>query len=171
MNHYLAAVHQTARVLRQVDRWLDLATTHAQGRSFDPETLLHARLAPDQFSLVRQIQSACDAAKFLAAKLAGKTPPSHPDTESTLAQVRARIASVVGYLDDFTDADFAAADTIKVTFRWLPGKFLDAPAYLHRYELPNFYFHVNHTYAILRHNGVALGKRDYLGIDLPFQDL
>jgi hypothetical protein len=171
MNHYHSAVQQAARMLGHIDRWLDAAVAHAQARSFDPETLLHARLAPDQFALVRQIQSACDSAKQLAAKLAGKTAPAHPDTETTLAEVRARIATVVAYLGTFTEADFAGADSAKATFRWLPGKYLDAAVYAHGYELPNFYFHVSHTYAILRHNGVVLGKRDFLGTDLPFHDL
>lgn len=171
MNHYLLAVHQTATMLRHIDHWLDAAVGHAQARAFDPEILLSARLAPDQFPLVRQIQSACDSAKLLAAKLAGKVPPAHPDTETSIAQLRARIADVVAYLDQFTEDDFANSDHVKATFRWLPGKYLDGHSYAHRYELPNFYFHASHTYSILRHNGVPLGKRNFLGTDLPFKDL
>jgi hypothetical protein len=171
MNQYLSSVQQAARMLTHIERWLEAAEVSAKTRSFDPETLVHARLAPDQFPLLRQIQSACDSAKFLAAKLAGKVPPSHPDTETSLAQLRERLASVIAYLGTFTEADFAASDTTKVKFGWLPGKYLDGAAYLHQYELPNFYFHVNHVYAILRHNAVTLGKRNFLGIDLPFKDL
>lgn len=171
MNHYHSAVQEAARMLGHIDRWLDAAVAHGQARSFDPDVLLHARLAPDQFALVRQIQAACDSAKHLAAKLAGKPPPSHPDTETTVAQLRERIAKVVAYLGEFIEDDFAKADDAKATFRWLPGKYLDGFSYAHRYELPNFYFHVSHTYAILRHNGVPLGKRDFLGTDLPFRDL
>src|SRR5690606_1659362 len=125
--------------------------------------LLQARLAPDQFALLRQIQAACDNAKFAAARVAGKQPPVHEDTETTFEELRARIRSVVDYLRTYTEADFEGAADRIVPFWFIPGKALTGQDYLTEYSVPNFYFHVTTAYAILRHNGVELGKIDYIG--------
>jgi hypothetical protein len=166
---YEIAVVQTKKMLNNVERWLDTAVAHAQKKSFDPETLLHARLAPDQYPLARQIQAACDAAKHLAAFLAGKAPPKHPDTEKTLADVRARIHTVTAYLDTFKEGDFADAATRRIELPFAEGKVILGADYLRELGVPNFYFHVTTVYAILRHNGVDLGKRDYIG-GIPLRD-
>ena len=136
---------------------------HAAAKKFDAETLLQARLAPDMFPLVRQIQAVCDQAKFAAARAAAKDPPSHPDTEQTIEQLRARIATVVAYLETFTAADYEGVEgrTIKLP-RW-EGKSMTALDYFVEHATPNFFFHLTTVYAILRHNGVDVGKRDYLG--------
>src|SRR5262249_14770421 len=132
-------------------------------KSFDPDTLLAARLAPDQYALVRQIQAACDSAKFAAARLSNKEAPRHPDTEQTMDQIRQRIRAVVAYLDTFTEADFAGAEARDIELSFMPGKVVTGADYLREMAAPNFYFHVCMAYAILRHNGVDLGKADYLG--------
>jgi uncharacterized protein len=157
------SVRQFSKMVKQLDVWLEKAVAHGKARSFDPVVLLQARLAPDQYPLVRQIQSACDSAKFGVARIAGKEAPKHPDTETTIDELRARIKSCAGWLDTITEADLAGAETRHVTLPWLEGKYLLGTDYLLEMAIPNFYFHVAHTYAILRHNGVDLGKRDYIG--------
>src|SRR5918912_164461 len=106
MNLYDATVPIFTNHLRAVDKWLDKAVAHADHKKFDPEILIHARLVPDQYPFVRQIQSAADQAKFCVAKLAGKEPPAHPDTEKTLAEVRARAKTVIDYMATFKREDF-----------------------------------------------------------------
>lgn len=163
MSMYRATIPQLSKMLTNLDRWLDKAAEHAAARKFDPETLLTARLAPDQFALCRQIQAACDAAKFTAARLTGKDAPAHPDTESTVAQLKARIGAVVAYLGTFTEEDFAGAADRPVLLPFAPGTQILGRYYLNELALPNFYFHATTAYAILRHNGVDVGKRDFLG--------
>ena len=162
------AVRQPAKMLQNLERWLEKAVLHAESRSYDPAVLLAARLAPDQFPLLKQIQGACDAAKFAAARVAGKQAPSHPDEEKTLDEIRARLRACRDYLATFRAEDFAGAEERSVELPFLPGQPLSAIAYLNEMALPNFYFHVVTAYAILRHNGVDLGKRDYIG-SLPVQ--
>jgi len=163
MSTYDLAVTQPRKMLRNLDQWLDKAVAHAEARKFDPEILLALRLVPDMFPLTRQVQAACDAAKVLAARLAGKTPPSHPDTETTLAEIKARIATVVAYLDTFEAKDFDGADDRILELPFAPGMVIRGADYLVEMALPNFYFHVTTAYDLLRHNGVELGKRDYIG--------
>ncbi|MEW6271270.1 MAG: DUF1993 domain-containing protein [Thermodesulfobacteriota bacterium] len=159
-----ATIAQYARMLTNLDRWLDKAMAHAERRKFDPNVLAQARLAPDQYCLVQQVQSACDAAKFAAAYLSGQSPPSHPDTEKTIAELRARIQTCVTYLETFGEADFAGAAQRRVAPAWMQGKSVSSEGYLTRISAPNFYFHVTTAYAILRHNGVELGKSDFIGV-------
>jgi hypothetical protein len=163
MSLYHQSVPQFTRMLKNLERWLDKAEAYATAKKFDPQVLLHARLAPDQFHFVKQVQIACDHAKNGAARLSGKSAPAHPDTEQTLAEVRARIASVLGYLADFAPGDFAGAEARTISLPVFQGKVLGTEDYLHEYALPNFYFHLVTAYAILRHNGVDLGKLDYIG--------
>jgi len=143
--------------------WIDRAEAHAAAKGYDASNLLEARLAPDMFPLVRQFQSACDSAKFAAAFTAGKEPPAHPDTEKTFGELRTRISSVVEYLGTFGEADFANADAGEVKRPRWEGKAMRATDYLVEQGVPNFFFHLNMIYALLRHNGVELGKRDYIG--------
>ncbi len=167
MNFYDATVPVFTKYLRQVDRWLDKAVALAEQKKFDPETLLGARLAPDQYPLVRQIQAATDQAKFAAAKLTGQTAPAHPDTETTIAELRARLKSVSEYLQTLKREDFQGAEERAVSHIWMQGKALRGGDYLDHVALPNLHFHLTTAYAILRHNGVELTKGDYLG-ELPF---
>lgn len=167
MNLYDATIPVFTKFLHQVDVWLDKTVAYADTKKFDPETLLVARLAPDQFAFARQIQQVCDQAKYTAARLTGKEAPNHPDTEKTIAELRARIRAVVDYLGTFKREDFVGAeDRVITTPRW-QGKSMRGGDYLDHFGLPNFHFHMTTAYAILRHNGVDLGKRDYLG-ELPF---
>jgi hypothetical protein len=162
-------ITQFAKMLRNVDAWLEKATGFAAQKKFEPDVLAHARLAPDQYDLVRQVQAACDAAKFAAAYLSGQTAPSHPDTEQTIAQLRARIATCVQYLESVKAAAYAGATDRRVSPPWLEGRWFRGADYLAQLAIPNFYFHVTTTYAILRHNGVELGKMDYIGT-MPIHD-
>jgi hypothetical protein len=168
MNVY-DVVPQYAKMLHHIDGWLDKAAEHAKTKKFELDTLLHARLAPDQYSLDRQIQSACDSAKFSAAYLSGKTPPVHPDTEKTVAEIRARIKSCLAFLETVTEADVAGAEERKVSPKFLQGKWVRGDQFLLQMSLPNFYFHVTTAYAILRHNGVDVGKDDFIG-NVPVRD-
>jgi hypothetical protein len=160
--HYVL-ITQVKKQLGQLEKWLDAAEAFAKEKSFDPNVFLTLRLAPDQFAFVRQVQNACDSAKFATARTAGKDAPSHADTEQTLDELRARVRTVIAYLNGFSAKDFEGVNdrTVKLP-RW-EGKHMTATDYLVEHALPNFQFHVTHAYAILRHNGVHLGKRDYLG--------
>jgi hypothetical protein len=162
MSIYLTVL-EMKKLLSNVDSWLEKANAHATAKKFDANVLLQSRLAPDMFPLTFQIQSACDNAKYAAARTAGKTPPSHPDTEQTIADLRARIATVTAYLDTFTKADFEGTDARTISLPRWEGKSMSATAYFMEHALPNFFFHLTTAYAILRHNGVDIGKRDYLG--------
>ena len=156
-------VLEMKKLLGHTLAWLDKAESHAAAKGYEANSLLQARLAPDMFPLVRQFQSACDTAKFAAAFTTGKEPPSHPDTEQTFAEVRARIASVIAYLETFTEADFEGAESREVKRPRWEGKSMKAADYLIEQGLPNFFFHVTTAYDLLRHNGVELGKRDFIG--------
>jgi hypothetical protein len=163
MSLYDASVPQFKQMLTNLDGWLGVAIEHAQKKSFDPNVLASARLAPDQYPLTRQVQSACDSAKFAAARLSGKEAPKHPDTETTIDELRARVKACIAFLDTVSAADFKGADTRDVALPFLEGKLITGADYLNQMALPNFYFHVAHAYAILRHNGVELGKKQYIG--------
>ncbi len=157
-------VQQFSRMLTNLDAWLVAGGEHATARGFDVNVLAQARLAPDQYNLVQQVQSACDQAKYAAAYLSGTKPPSHPDTETTVEQLRARIKSAKEFVDGVGEAQYANADTVRVSPPWMGGKSVHGAGYLLRISVPNFYFHVTTAYAILRHNGVVLGKGDYIGV-------
>lgn len=163
MSLYEASVPQFIKMLKQFGKWIDAGVAFAQKKSFDPSVLLGYRLAPDQYPLLRQVQSACDAAKGAAARLSGKDPPKHPDDEKTIDEVHARFAKVIQYLDGFTPGDFNGSETRLIELPFLEGKVIQGRDYLTGLALPNFYFHVTTGYAILRHAGVDLGKRDFLG--------
>lgn len=163
MSLYDLTIPQFKNTLGQVQKWLDAAVEYAKTKSFDPNVLVGSRLAPDQYPLSRQIQSACDTAKFTAARLTGKDPPKHPDTEQTIDELRARIRTVLDYIDSYKPADFAGTETAQVKLPWLEGKYILGSDYVSQQQLPNFYFHATLAYEILRHNGVPLGKMDFLG--------
>ncbi len=163
MSLYEACVPQLVQMLKNLDGWLDAAEAYAKKKSFDAEVLVAARLAPDQYPLVRQVQAACDAAKFAGARLTGKTAPSHPDTETRMDELHARVRAVVEWLGGLEKADFEGAADRHVTLSFAPSKYLRGTDYFNQMALPNFYFHVTTAYAVLRHNGVDLGKRDFIG--------
>jgi hypothetical protein len=161
---YYLAIRQFARTLKNLDRVLNKAEEHALARGFDANNFVNMRLAPDMLPLVAQVRIACDNAKAAAAGLSGKPAPRHEDNETTLADLHARIAKCLAFVDSVSEADFAAttADTI-VPLTYPAGKALRAEEYLFGRQIPNFYFHIVTAYDILRSGGVALGKADYLG--------
>lgn len=167
---YELSVVQFSKMLKNLDAILDKGAEHAKQKNFDVTVLLNSRLAPDQFNLIRQVQIACDAAKLGVARLTGKVEscPSHPDTETTLEELKARIHSVIAYLETFKPEDFEGAATQVINNKWWGGKTLCGFDFIIQHCMPNVYFHVTTAYAILRHNGVSIGKDDYLGA-LPFQ--
>jgi len=160
---YYETIGQMKKMLGQLDKWLEAAAAFAQTKSFDPNLFLGFRLAPDQFSFARQVQATCDTAKLCASRLTGKEAPAHPDTEKTVDELRARVRSVIAYLDGFSAKDFEGAKARTVTQPRWEGKVMTGADYFLEHGVPNFFFHITHAYAILRHNGVDVGKRDYLG--------
>jgi hypothetical protein len=160
---YYEIFSQMKKQLGQIDKWLDAATAFAKTKSFDANVITTFRLAPDQFPFARQLQITCDTAKMGAARISGKEAPVQADTEQTIDELRARVKSVIAYLDGFSAKDFEGAATRTVTQPRWEGKVMTAPDYFVEHVVPNFYFHLTHVYAILRHNGVDVGKRDYLG--------
>jgi uncharacterized protein len=158
-----ALVLEMKKLVRGVDAWVDKTVAFAATKKFDANTLLQTRLSPDMFPLVRQIQSVCDQATYAAGRTTGKDMPSHPNTETTFDELKKRIASVVAYLDGFSEADFQDLATRTVTTPRWEGKHMTATNYFIEHAQPNFFFHLGMTYGLLRHAGVEIGKRDYLG--------
>ena len=141
------------------------AEAHATDKKIDPNALLQARLFPDMFPLLRQVQVACDFAKSVSARLAGVEVPKMEDTEQTFADLQARIAAVLAFLGSLDAEQFAeAAQREIVTQAGTPKeKRFTGQSYLFNYGLPHFFFHTTTAYAILRHSGVEVGKKDYIG--------
>jgi hypothetical protein len=158
-----ATLTQFGQMLENLDRWLQAGVAHADQKKFQPDVLAQARLAPDQYELVRQVQAACDQAKFAAAYLTGQTPPSHPDVETTVAELQTRIETCRSYLASLPASAYGGASERRIAPSWLGGKWMHAERYIQEVAIPNFYFHVTTVYAILRHNGVPLGKMDFVG--------
>lgn len=167
MSPYLLIV-EMKKLLGSLDNCLEKAAVHAADKKIELSALLQCRLAPDMFPLLQQIQATCDQAKYAAGRTTGKEMPTHADDQQSLPELRQRIASVVTYLDQFAEQDFAAiAERSVTTPRW-QGKSMNALDYLVEHAQPNFFFHLSMAYAILRHNGVNVGKRDFLGA-LPYR--
>lgn len=151
------------RMLKNLSAMLGKAEAHAKAKGFDTAVLLSDRLAPDMFTLTRQVQIATDHAKGAMARLAGHAPEAIEDTETTIPQLQARIAKVISIVEGYTETQLEGAEKREVTIK-IPSSELkfDGLTYLNTWALPNFYFHLTMAYAILRHNGVELGKRDFL---------
>ncbi|MCB9679648.1 MAG: DUF1993 domain-containing protein [Alphaproteobacteria bacterium] len=160
---YDQTIPQLDKMLGNLDTWLGEASEWAEHRGFDADALLHARLFPDMFAFDRQVQSACDTAKLLGARLAGVDAPSHPDTEKTLGELRERVAKTRAFLASLPREAFDDAATKKVYLPFLQGGFVLGAEYVTAFALPNFYFHTTTAYALLRQAGVKLGKRAFIG--------
>src|SRR5260221_11949337 len=160
---YYQAISQCTQMLKNLERWLDKAEEYAGAKTFDVGVLMSDRLAPDMKPFIYQVQSACDYVKAAAAWLSGQTPRKHEDNEQTIDEVRARIRKTVAFAESVTEAQYAAAAERKGSLPWAPGKVLGAGDYLLQMTIPNVYFHIAMAYAILRHNGVDIGKMDFLG--------
>ena len=161
---YQASAPRFANILRNLSGLLDKAQAHCEARKIDPAALTAFRLYPDMFPLTRQVQIACDQAKGAVGRLAGVEPPKHEDSEQTFAELQARIARTLEFVESVKPVQIDGSETrdivLKLRTQELRFKGLD---YLFNHAYPNFYFHVTTAYAILRHNGVELGKKDFVG--------
>ena len=164
LSMHSASVPVFVRMLGNLVGWLDKAESHAREKKFEPSVYLSARLAPDMLALPTQIQIACDAAKFCFARLAGVEPPPFPDDEKTLDELRQRVRKTIDYLQSIPVAQIDDSDAREISVPRRAGSItMTGESYLKTFALPNFFFHVTTTYALLRHNGVELGKADFLG--------
>ncbi|MCY1518178.1 hypothetical protein D9M68_528870 [compost metagenome] len=164
LSMYQACVPVFTRQLNNLSTILGIAAAHAETRKIDPSVFLNARLAPDMFPLSRQVQIACDGAKGGIALLAGIEAPSHADDETTFAELQARIAKTLAFLQGVDAAQVDGSEERTVTLKRRDKEtHFQGQAFLLDHVLPNFYFHLTTAYAILRHNGVEIGKRDFLG--------
>jgi hypothetical protein len=161
---YQASVPVLVRMLGNLRGILEKGAAHAEAAKFDPAVLIGARLFPDMFALARQVQIAADMAKGCAARLAGVEPPKYDDNEASFADLLARIDKTAEYLKTFKPSQIDGSEERKITLQMRTGarEFTGQPYLLH-FVLPNFYFHCATAYNILRHNGVALGKPDFIG--------
>jgi hypothetical protein len=164
LSFYDISVPVFLRGLGQLSHLLDKGLAHAQASGQDPAVLVDARLAPDMYTLAGQVQSASDASKLGTARIAGLTAPSFPDTETTYAELQARVAKTVEYLQSVDRALVDGFEDRPVTMKARGNELsFTAQRYLLQFALPNFFFHVTTAYDVLRHSGVPLGKMDYLG--------
>ncbi len=158
-----ATVPVLQRFLRNLDTWLDKAQAHAEAKKFDTAVLVQARLAPDMLPLARQIQIASDNAKGCVARLTGSEAPKYEDNEATFAELKARIAKTMAYIAGFKPEQFEGSEARDIVLKFPSATFeFKGKDYVLHFLLPNFLFHCSTAYAILRHNGVELGKSDYL---------
>ncbi|XDD51717.1 DUF1993 family protein [Leptospira sp. WS92.C1] len=165
---YEITILQFTKMLQNLARLLEKAAAFSETKKIEVEVLLNSRLAPDQFHLIKQIQIATDTAKLGVSRLTGKDAPKHDDQEKTLPELQARIQSVLEYLSTFTEKDFGESEEKKVSQPRWEGKYLTGKEFAIQHAIPNFYFHITTAYSILRHNGVDIGKKNYLG-DMPFK--
>lgn len=165
---YDITVPQFTKMLHNLTLILDKAEAFSTEKKIDVTVLLNDRLAPNMFNLIRQVQIACDTAKLCASRLSGKEAPVNDDSEKTLAELKTRIQQTIGYLETFTAKDFEGAETKHISQPRWEGKYLTGKEFVIQHALPNLYFHVTTSYAILRHNGVEVGKKDYLG-EMPYK--
>jgi len=157
---YAITVPVFTRYLNNLDAILVKAEANAAERKIKPEVLASSRLAPDMLPLTFQVQSTTDRVKFLLARLTGQTPPSWEDNETTLEQLRGRIQKALAYVATFSEADLAGKEDGMVTLRDKQVPALDHALYN---AIPQIFFHITAAYSILRHNGVPIGKGDFLG--------
>ncbi|MEO8671961.1 MAG: DUF1993 domain-containing protein [Tahibacter sp.] len=152
-------------LLKSLAKILDKAAAHATAKGYDVSVLLNARLAPDMFTLIRQVQIASDVAKGAVARLTGGEPPKFDDVETTLPELHQRIQKTLDYINSVDASAFEGADdrAIRITVRSRDFDFT-GKNFLLTWAFPNFYFHITTAYAILRHNGVDIGKPDFLGL-------
>ena len=161
---YQASAPRFANMLNNLSALLDKAQAHCEAKKIDPTVLTAWRLAPDMFPLSRQVQIACDTAKGAVARLAGAEIPKHEDTEKTFAELKERIAKTVAFIKGFKAAQIDGSEEKDILLK-LQGRDVTFKGmqYLLGFAYPNFYFHVTTSYDILRHNGVEIGKRDFIG--------
>ena len=166
MSTYDLTVPAFLQILGALSGLLTKAEAHCKAKNIQPEVLLSARLYPDMFPLTRQIQTVCDFAAKSCARLTGSEVPATQDTEKSFEELRQRIAKTIDYVKAFKPAQFDGADARDVTFPAGPDKSITMKGqqFLSHFSLPNFYFHAVTAHDILRHNGVEIGKRDFMGV-------
>lgn len=164
LSMYQASVPTFVHGLSSLLAILNKAEQHATAKKIDPSILINARLYPDMFALARQVQIACDIIKGGVARLAGVEIPSHPDTETTFTELKARITKVIKFISGIKPAQINGSEDKAINLK-VGGSEMNfkGQPYLLSFIIPNFYFHISITYAILRHNGVEIGKADFLG--------
>ncbi len=163
---YQASAPRFANTLRNLSAILDKAQAHCDAKKIDPAVLGGMRLIADMFPLSRQVQIACDTAKGAVARLAGAEIPKHEDTEQSLADLKQRIAKTIDFIDSLKAAQIDGTESREVVLKLRSGdRKFSGLSYLVDFANPNFYFHVTTAYNILRHNGVEVGKWDFLGKD------
>ena len=161
---YQASAPRFVNTLKNLSLLLDKAQAHAEAKKIEPAALTGFRLFPDMFPLARQVQIACDTAKGAVARLAGVEIPKHEDTEQTFAELKARIAKTIEFIDSVKPAQIDGSEAKEIVMKLRSGEVkLEGLQYLMAFATPNFYFHATTVYNILRHNGVEIGKRDFLG--------
>jgi hypothetical protein len=161
---YQATVPVFVQTLEALSAIVDKASAYAEARKIDPAVMLGSRLRPDMLPLVRQMQIVCDNAKNMAGRLAGGEVPKFEDNETSFDDIKARIKKTLDYVRTVNSKDIEAGETREIVFPIGPNKMkMKGADYIFHFALPNFYFHLTTAYAILRHNGVEIGKRDYLG--------
>ena len=161
---YAATIPPLTRSLTALGAILAKADAHCATQKIDPAALTAFRLFPDMLPFTKQVQLACDFACRTPARLTGADVPSHPDTETTLEELKLRVATALAYVGTFTEASFAGADSREITLKMRHGELqFNGQVFLSEFALPNFYFHATTAYNILRHNGVVLGKADFMG--------
>lgn len=159
-----ASVPMFVRMLGNLVKFIEKAEAHAQAKKFDPAVYLTARLAPDMLPFTRQVQIACDTAKFCMARLGGVEAPKHEDSEASLADLKARIAKTLAFIQSVPADQIVGTEDKDINVPRRDGVMvMKGEAYLKHFATPNFYFHVTTAYALLRHYGVELGKADFLG--------
>jgi hypothetical protein len=161
---YTETFLQFKKQLGQLDKWLGTASDYAKSKNFDPDVFPSLRLAPDQFPLARQVQIACDTVKLSVGYLTGKAVQPQEDNEKTIPELQARVRSIIALLDGLDAKDFDGAATRVVSQPRWKGEWMTGADYFIEHTVPNFFFHLTTAYSILRHNGVGIGKRDYLGV-------
>ena len=161
---YDASVPVFKQILGSLSALIDKAEAHAEAKKIEPQVLLQVRLYPDMFPFIRQVQVACDFAKGCAARLAGAEVPRHEDTEQSFGDLKARIAKVIAFIDTLSQDDIAASAQRDITTSsGANAKQFKGQVYLLHYAMPHFYFHATTAYDLLRHNGVEVGKKDFVG--------
>lgn len=161
---YQASAPRFVNTLNNLAGILDKAQAHAEAKKIDPLVLTASRLFPDMFALSRQVQIACDTAKGAVARLAGVEVPKHEDSEQTFAELKARIAKTIAFIETLKPAQLDGSEDRDIALKLGPREVQwKGMQYLLGFALPNFYFHVVTAYGILRHNGVELAKRDFIG--------
>lgn len=161
---YQASAPRFARMLRNLSAILGKAQAHCEAKKLDAAALTGYRLYPDMFAFTRQVQIACDQAKGAVARLAGMEPPKHEDTEQTFADLQARIAKTLDFVESVKSDKIDGSEGREVVLKMRAGELrLKGLDYLFSHAYPNFYFHVTTAYNILRHNGVEIGKKDFVG--------